>query len=167
MRSLIVAVLAVAVVACGDRSNQVDFSADDIGPDVQAIVSRDGNLKLGLTRDLLYVTLSDSVRAEAREELESQARGGGIKGFFARLATRAVGKALNFRATYPVAEIRDIRWEDGGLKVEFMDPDRNIEGHVRINDDDESITEAFTEEDVLALSQAFHALKEEDAGAQR
>jgi hypothetical protein len=163
MRSLMVMVLAATVVACGDRSDRVDFSGEDLGPDLHAITTDDGALKMGLTREWVYFTLSDSVRSEIESELAAKTDSGGVKGFFGGLMRSAVGKALGFRARYAVAEIRDIRWEDGRMVVEFTDPDRGLDDNLT-TDDDEPITEAFAETDVQALSEVFRGLKGGETG---
>lgn len=162
MRTLMVVVLAATVAACGDKADRVDFSGDDLGADIHTMATEDGALVMGLTREWVYFTLSDSVRAEARAEVASRTDSGGVKGFFGGLMRSAVGKALSFRAKYPVSEIRDIRWEDGRMMVEFVDPDQRIEDNFQA-DDDEPVTEAFAEEDVRAFSDAFRALKQGEA----
>lgn len=161
MRSFLVLALAAATVACGDRGNRVDFSGEDLGSDIHSMATEDGALKMGLTREWVYFTLSDSVRAEAEAELTARTDSSGVKGFFGGLMRSAVGKALSFRAKYAVSEIRDIRWEDGRMVVEFVDPDRRLDDNLHA-DDDEPVTEAFAEEDVRAFSEAFRGLKPED-----
>jgi hypothetical protein len=125
---------------------------------------------MGLTREWVYLALSDSVREEARDEVAAKTDSGGVKGFFGGLLRSAVGKALSFRAKYAVSEIRDIRWEDGRMVVEFVDPDRRIQENFEA--DGKPVTEAFAEEDVRGFSDAFRALKQgedavEDQPAQR
>ncbi|MFO7895087.1 MAG: hypothetical protein R6U63_15345 [Longimicrobiales bacterium] len=159
------AVLMVALVGCGDRDSQMDFSGDDVGPDVHVIHSHDGNLKMGLTEDWVYFALSDSTRAEAQAELAADAEADGLKGFFGGLMRRVVGKALNFRASYAVSEIRDIRWQDGRMHVEFDDPERQLAENLQFGED-ESVVDAFAREEVESFAEAFRAMKDE-GGAQR
>lgn len=166
MRSLIAIALAATLAGCGDRGNQVDFGGDDIGPDIEAIHSQDGSVKMALTQDWVYFALSDSMRAEAQAELDADADAGGLRGFFGGLMQGVLGKALDFRAKYAVAEIRDIRWEAGRLRVEFVDPDQRLDRNLEIGEN-ESVDEAFAEEDVRRLSEAFRTLKEEGGSAQR
>ena len=163
MRGLLVMALAVALVGCGDRDNQVDFGGGEIGPDLHAIESRDGVIKMGLTQEWVYFALSDSARADAAAELEADAEAEGMKGFFGGIMQNLVGRALDFRARYAVAEIRDIRWQDGRMHFEFIDPDRRLDRNLQIGED-ESVTEAFAEEDVKAFGEVFRAVKGDDGG---
>ena len=158
MRSLLVMALAVTLAGCGDSDDQVDFGGGDIGPDLHAIESRDGIVKMGLTQEWVYFALSDSARAEATAELESDAGAEGIKGFFGGVMQNLVGRALDFRARYAVAEIRDIRWENGRMHFDFTDPDRRLDRNLQIGED-ESVTEAFEEEDVKAFAEVFRTVK--------
>lgn len=164
MRSLLTLMMAALLVGCGDRDGGVDFSGDDIGPDLHAVVSEDGAVKLGLTREWVYFTLSDSVRAEAQAELDADAEAEGVEGFFGGIMRRLVGKALGFRAMYAVAEIREIRWEDSRLRIVFNDPDRRVDDNLQLGEG-ESVTEAFSEEAVRELGEAFRSLKEEAGGS--
>lgn len=165
MRSLIAVALAVALAGCGDRDAGVDFGGEEMGPDVHAVVSEDGNVKMGLTLEHVYFALSDSTRAEARRELDADAEAGGVKGFFGGLMRSVVGEALSFRANYPVTEIEDIRWEGGRMHIEFADPDRSLDDNLQI--DDEPVTEAFSEASVREFSAVFRTVKEEQAAGQR
>lgn len=67
MRTLIMVTLALTVTAAGcDDGNQVDFSGDDLGPELHSILSEEGFIKLGLTREWVYFALSDSARVQAQ-----------------------------------------------------------------------------------------------------
>lgn len=158
MRGVVVVILAAALVGCGDRGNRVDFSGDDIGPDLHAIHSVDGEVKMGLTQDWVYFALSDSVRAEATAELRADAEAEGEPGFFGRIMETVVGRALDFRAKYAVREIEDIRWEGGRMRFQFDAPDRRLDDNLQFGEDG-SVTEAFAREDVEAFGEAFRAVK--------
>lgn len=165
MRTALAVALMVALVGCGDRDSPMDFSGDEVGPDVHVIHSRDGNLKMGLTEGWVYFTLSDSTRAEAQAELDGDADADGLRGFFGGLMRRVVGKALSFRARYAVSEIRDIRWQEGRMRVEFDDPDRRLGENLEFGED-EAVVDAFAREDVESFAEAFRAVKA-GGGAQR
>lgn len=167
MRSLIAVALAAVLLGCGDTDNDVDFGGEDLGPDLHAMVSEDGNVKMGLTMNYVYFALSDSARTEAQREIEADAGEGGASGFFSRLMGGVLGKALSFRAKYPVSEIQDIRWEDGRMRVEFTDPGRSIDENIQMSEDDEPVTGMFGEEAVREFSAVFRTLKEEGPGLQR
>ncbi|NIP82272.1 MAG: hypothetical protein GWM90_24850 [Gemmatimonadetes bacterium] len=159
MKRFLVALLIPLVGACGDRPDaDMDFGGDEIGPDRHAMLSEDGNVKMGLTDEFVYFALSERALEEARAEMREEADKEGVEGFFGGVLEKTVGKALGFRAKYPVAEIRDIRWEDGAMRIDFMDPDRSLDRSFRV--DDEPVAEAFSEEDVRAFGDAFREVKE-------
>jgi hypothetical protein len=74
-----------------------------------------------------------------------------------------LGRALDFRAKYAVAEIRDIRWEDGRMHFEFTDPERRLDRNLQVGED-QSVTEAFAREDVEAFGEVFRTVKGDDGG---
>ena len=166
MRSLLAIAMAAVLAGCGDPDAGVDFSGEDLGPDVHSVLSEDRVVKLGLTRDWVYFELSDSVRAEAQAELDADANAEGVKGFFGGIMRSVVGKALGFRARYAVSEIRDIRWEDGRMQIEFEDPGRRIDENLQIGEEGEPVTEQFAEEDVRAFAEVFRGVKAERAAAE-
>lgn len=156
MRSVIVTVLALTLAGCGgDRDGRVDFSGDEIGPDLYAVTSEDGNVKLGFTAEFLYFALSDSVRAEVEAELERDAE---QEGFFRRMMLGLVGRALGFRTRFPVAEVEDVRWQDGELLLVFTDPERTMDRNFQLSED-EPVQQAFSEETVEAFGAAFRRFK--------
>lgn len=165
MRSVMTLALVAVLVGCGDRDGSVDFGGEEIGPDVHAILSADGDVKMGLTREWVYFALSDSVRARAESELNEDTDTAGAEGFFAGITRRLVGKALSFRAKYAVAEIREIRWEDRRMRLVFNDPDRRVDDNLQLGEG-QSVTEAFSEEAVGEMADAFRELKAE-VGVQR
>jgi hypothetical protein len=157
MRTLIALTLALALIGC-DRGTDVDFGGETMGPDLHAIVSEDGSVKMGLTREFVYFALSDSARTQAQTELDEDAE----QSFLGGIMRGLVGKALDFRAKYAVSTIEDIRWEDGRMQVVFTDPDRSLDEVLKIRDD-QPVGETFTEDAVRAFAEAFRAVKEEGA----
>ena len=165
MRTVIVMALALTLMGCGDR-DQVDFSGEELGVELHSILSEDGFVRMGLTREWVYFALSDSARAEAQAEIRDDAEAEGVRGFFGGLMQSVLGKALDFRAKFAVSEIEDIRWEDGRMRFVFEDPDRRIDENLQIGEDG-SVTEAFAEDEVRAFAEVFRAVKEGGGGTDR
>ncbi len=165
MRTVLLMALALTLMGCGDR-DQVDFSGEDLGVELHSILSEDGFVRMGLTREWVYFALSDSARAEAQAEIREDAEADGVRGFFGGLMQSVLGKALGFRAKFAVSEIEDIRWEDGRMRFEFEDADRRIDENLQIGEDG-SVTEAFAEDQVRAFAEVFRAVKEGGGGTGR
>lgn len=160
MKRCLALLLLAPLAACGDEGADVDFSGDDLGEDRFAIHSASGGVRMGLTDEFVYFALSDSVLAEARSEMERDTGdANGVAGAIGGMVRGAVGRALSFRAKYDVADIRDIRWEDGRMMMEFTDPERSLSDSFEV--DDEPVAEAFVESDVQAFAAEFRRLKRE------
>lgn len=154
--------LAVALAAC-DAGAEVDFGGEDIGPDRFAILSDQGAVRMGLTDEFVYFALSDSVIAEASAEMEEDASGEeGIGASIAGMVRGSVERALRFRTKYPLAEIRDIRWEDGRMVVEFENGATGLGDNIHV--DDRPLEESFAREDVEAFAAEFRKVRARSGG---
>ena len=158
MKRLLAVLLIAPLAACGDGPD-MDFSGEDIGEDRFAVLSENGGVRMGLTDEYVYFALSDSILAAARAEMEEEdtVPREGIGGAIAGLVRGGVNRALHFRARYRVEEIRDIRWEDGRMVIEFEDPDRSVGDNFQI--DDQPVEEAYREADVRAFAEEFRKVK--------
>lgn len=158
------ALLAVALLAgCGDSHDaEIDLGGEELGADRYAVLTDDGDVKMGLTDEYLYFSLSERAREEAREEMDAAAQEEGVKGVFGGIVRKTVGRALDFRARFPVDEIRDVRWEDGAMRIEFEDPDRSLGDGFEV--EDRPVTEAFPETAVRSFGEEFRRLKAERDG---
>jgi hypothetical protein len=166
MRTSVTAALALPLLtvamACGDRPD-VDFGGRDVGPELFAIVSTDGAVRLALTDDYVYLAVTDQTRDEVRDELRSAAeQERGVSGRVVGFVERTVGKALQARALYPVDDIEDIRWQGGELHIEFASGRKQRDVTFRIGDDE--VTGVFDEEAVREFGEEFRALKRAQAG---
>lgn len=158
MRYLGTLALLAVLPSCGDsESPGMDFGGDEIGPDRHSIVGEDGEVKMGLTDEYVYFSLSDETLEEARSEMRRDADEEGASGFVGGVLEKTVGRALGFRARLPVSEIDEIRWEDGRMRIVFTDSDRSFGDNLSI--EDRPVTESFTEEDVRAFAAAFRQVK--------
>ena len=164
MRRMLALALLVPLAACGGGDTEVDFGADDIGEDRFSVLSRDGEVKMGLTDDFVYFALSEASLEQARTEMDQDLGDGeGLSGMIGGMVQKGVEKALTFRAKYRVDEIADIRWTEDEMEVIFTDGDRDITDNLKV--DDRPVTEAFDRQDVEAFAEAFRNLKAEKRSA--
>jgi hypothetical protein len=86
------------------------------------VVSSDGGMVLALVGDTVRLRMGDSLLTKVRRDLDAGADTvAGLGGFVARTVKGAVGGAMTEAARYavliPVAEVHDLRYEDGELRV--------------------------------------------------
>lgn len=107
-------------VGSGDvmRGTDPPLGAGDV-----RVTSTDGVLVLALIGDTVRVRPGDSLVVKVRQELAKESDTvSGFGGFVARTVKGAVGGAMaeatRFAVRVPVAEVRDLRYEDGQLRFE-------------------------------------------------
>jgi hypothetical protein len=108
-------------VGTGGARGLVRGDDPPLGPGDVRVTSTDGALVLAVIGDTVRVRLGDSVAARVRRGVGEGADGGsGFGGFVARTVKGAVGGAMaeatRFAVRVPVAEVRDLRYEDGELR---------------------------------------------------
>ena len=175
MRTRMAGLMALLLlVACSDEpSVQFGVTDDDslfaggelrLAPGDQfAVLSRDGVVKLGLTRERVYFAASDAVREHVDSTIEREMSGSDsrVARSIAGAVRRGVQNALEFDVDFRVDEIRDVDYVDGELVFDWVDPERNRSlDNVRV--DDEPITRAFDEAAGRAFVQAFRRVKRGD-----
>ena len=174
MRSRLILLLPLlALAACKHKASFSDegFARDEQTgatpneADRYAIYSQGGEIKLGLTDEVVYYRLSDKLLADIDRDLrQDSSKRGGLGGAIAGAVTESVSKMLRHRMQYAVAEIKDISYTDGKLTFLFEDgtkqtPDINSktsagEGIMREQN------AHFADADVQRFIEAFRAAKQ-------
>ena len=144
--------------AISERSTDLDLTSDVPGAPVQTITTRDGHLDFGLTDEALWARLSEATRAEAAESMASETEGEqGLGGAIARAVTGAVAEGLATAVAVPLAEVRDVRVENGRLVVEMADGDPSpFDG---METDGEPMLARFDADDAQRLADAFAKIR--------
>lgn len=157
------AVLVACDVGPGERGgDRADLDLPSGGEatleegDLFAIRSRDGQARLGLTRDEIYVRMSDELLAEIDREMDEGAEdaGEGIGGDIARGILGGVSEALRTSVGVDVADVEDVQYREGAIVLVGAE-----DAFRRMRFDDEPVLEKFAEEDVRAFAEAFRELK--------
>lgn len=157
-------VLLAAAGCRGDRAD-IDLGGKDVGPELFSIVSTDGGVRMVLTDDYVFLALADSTIEAVRSDMRAAAEQEGAAGFIGGFVERTVGRAMGFRALYPLDEVEDVRWDDGEMRVVFTSRRRSIDDVFRV--DGEPVTRAFAEDDVRDFGDELRALKREQAERRR
>ena len=110
-------------IGTGGHGDLVRGADPPLGPGDVRVTSTDGMFVLAVIGDTLRMRASDSLAAKVRREMAEKAdTATGFGGLVARTVTGAVGGVMDVAARYavrvPVAEVRDLRYEDGQIRFE-------------------------------------------------
>ena len=169
-RSLAVA-LCIAVAACGrDRDSNPRASRNlgslasrdsalTLGAGDLAIMNTDSSVEMALVGDRIVVRLSDKTMAKVRRETDTSAiRDSGLGGSIERMVKRTVQSALAQQVQYPLADIREARYENGEIK---FDPAKGSEPRLLANTKvgGKKLLESFRPDDAERFVAAVNARK--------
>ncbi|HET9454626.1 MAG TPA: hypothetical protein VFO66_10120 [Gemmatimonadaceae bacterium] len=127
--------------------------------DIQ-IFNEDGTVDVILAGNRLSAGLSPAKLAEVRAKIaQSTAKDtSGLGGSIATLVKETVADKIGIRAVYPLAEMRDLRYDDGRILIEWRDGKESaLLGDGKIRVDDEDVARRFRREDAERLIAAVKA----------
>ncbi|GAB5534404.1 MAG: hypothetical protein Rubg2KO_06530 [Rubricoccaceae bacterium] len=164
MRFLPLAGLAFLLAACSpdapaveeetSAQTEVTFDSQIAGAEVTSILTEGGEVRLGLTDEVLYFGLTDLVAKEVEAGLEDAESEGGLGGFIAGAVSNAVTGALTTPVQIPLDNVQDIRYENGRLQVDFDGEHSSVDLEI----DDEPVDQQFDPEEARQFAEAFHEL---------
>jgi len=169
-------VASLVIVACGgtgrdsssrDHPDGATLSTRDtnrvLGPGDVRVMNTDSSVEIAVIGDSVVTGFGPRVRAELEESTGSSSESGsGFSASIEKIVKKAVSGAFNKELKYPIAEIQDVRLEDG--KLEFY---RNDGSRMKILDSNHSnnrpIAETFAVSEAERFIAAFHARKSKGA----
>lgn len=167
MRFVLALTAALTLTACADseeakdagRSSPVasgDIALDDVvqGAVLEQAESRDGEIVVGVSDEVVFMRLSDATQAEARAEMERELEGAtGLEAEIGEMVTGAVEGFLDTMLQIPVEDIDAMMYQDGQLFIEGGEG-----GSIHIGDDgDEGVP--MDAADAERLIQAFQNVR--------
>lgn len=135
--------------------------AEALAPDDMRIYSRDSAVNLVLQGDRILAGLSPKKIAEIRAELTAPKSGdtSGFAGAIAAMVKEQVAEHIDTHAVYPLAEIRDIRYENGEIViVDARGNTARLFGSVQV--DKQPLSKSFDPEDARRFVEAARARKQ-------
>lgn len=145
--------------ASGTDNVDVSFSDEALpGKEEIVITTREGDVDLGLTDEVLFFRLSPKRVDEIQDEIDAEVEDtDGLGRSIAEAVTGVVTDALRHAVHFPLEDVEGIRYEDGRLDIDFTG-----EGSMpTIERDGEPVEEAFDPADAERFVEAFEALKAE------
>ncbi len=168
MRNPVVLLPLAALIIAGchrsdDRQNSVIGSPlppanTPMAPGEVRIASGDGTMLLGIARDTVYMRFSDSLQKKLAHDLDTNTnKSDDFGATIERMVKRNVGKLLNRQIAYPVADIQDVRYENGEIKFEYRD--KHALSFEDIKQGKESVLHSFNAADAGRFVAAVKAAK--------
>lgn len=159
-RRLILATVAVPILlatACG-ANDRPGNSAQSSVPgkaygDSMVIRTTDGTMDLGLARDTVFMGLTDSVLTVARNDMarDTEETTSAIGRTIERFMKKSVGKALQMKLKYPLADIDTVAYRNGSIMFKYRNRRRmafeNVSqsGHKALNSFDSTDSQQFVD----------------------
>jgi len=132
---------------------------DSLGAGDIRVFNADSSVDLILKGDKVLAGLSPKTVAKVRGEIErSSDSDSGIGGSIASLVKKTVAGAIGTHAAFPLADIRDVRYEDGRLIFDWTSGgEHNIFGNTKV--DHKNAGNTFRAGDAKLFIDAVHARK--------
>ena len=154
-------VLTVLLAGCGDAP-AVRFGEEEgtaATPDLEAIETRDGHIRLALTEEEIYLALSENVLEDVERDMaEEDTPREGVGGRIASAVLSGVTQALRSRIAWDLEEVERLEYVDGELRVWLENGRRAWEG---VEADGEPMGEQFSRADAERFIAAFEKAKGE------
>jgi hypothetical protein len=136
-------------------------ATEALGPGDVRIYNADSSVDVVLQGDRLMTGLSPKTVAKVRDEMDKpDARDsvGSLGANISQLVKKTVAGAIGTHVVYQVADIRDIHFDAGQLRVEWVDGRHDqLFGSTRV--DGEKASNTFRQDEAQRLIDAFHARK--------
>jgi hypothetical protein len=135
------------------RNHTIRVSTDVPAPGALApgdlrIYNRDSTVDLVLAGNNILAGLSPKTIAKVKDKVNAKTAGEttGFAGSIAKIVTSSVSSAIGTHASYPLNEIRDIRYEDNTLVLVWRNGDeQEVFSNTKVNG--EKVSRSFSQED--------------------
>jgi len=141
---------------------QREVTDASLGPGDLRVYNRDSTVDLILKGNQILAGLSPITVAKVKAEMQrsSGKDTSGIGGLIASTVKQTVANTIGTHVTYPLSDIREIRYEDGQLIVERMNGrETRLFGDTKVNGTEQGKT--FEEAEAQRFIRAVHARKQQ------
>jgi len=133
---------------------------DSLGPGDMRIYNADSSVDVVLVGNKILAGLSPKTVAKIKSGLDESRSGdtSGIGGMVSQIVKSSVAGAIGTHAVFPLAEIQDIRYDGGKIRVKWTDGgDRELFSGAKVNN--EKVSDSFNEADAKRFVDAVRARK--------
>jgi hypothetical protein len=155
----------VRVSSGRDRSDATLAARDAnrvLGPGDVRVMNRDSSVQIAVIGDSIVTGFGPSVIAKIQESTDTSTAGNGFGASIEKMVKGAVASALDHEIKYAIADVQDVRYEDGKLQFYWKDGSR-MKILESTHSNDKPISETFSEADAQQFIAAFHARKAKGA----
>ncbi|HTE47271.1 MAG TPA: hypothetical protein VK636_18620 [Gemmatimonadaceae bacterium] len=132
-----------------------------LGPGDVHIYSADTSVDLILQGDKILAGLSPQTVAKVKISIDSSASGdtSGLGGSISQIVKKSVAGAIGTHAVFPLADIRDIRYESGQIVFDWKDGGKHqLFGNTKVNGN--KVSNSFRPDDAQRFIDAVKARME-------
>ena len=134
-------------------------SALVLGEGDVAIVNTDSSVEMAVIGQNIVVRLSEKAMAKLRQETDTATvRDSGLGGSIERLVKKTVQSALSQQITYPLADVRDARYENGEIKLDISGRQPRLFANMKVSG--KRLTESFRPDDAERFVAAVNARRQ-------
>lgn len=173
---MVVVAALVGVSACGHKSDSnrdAGINADAnpgrdagnvgrrdtalaLGPGDVKITNEDGSVDMAVIGQKIVVRLSDKTMAQVRKETDTSAvKDSGFSGSIERFVKRTVQSTLGQQFEYPLADVRDARYENGQIILDVNGRQPRLLANTKVGG--KKLMESFRPDDAQHFVAAVNA----------
>jgi hypothetical protein len=133
---------------------------ETLGPGDMRIYNADSSVDVVLMGDKILAGLSSKTVAKIKGGLDESRSGdtSGFGGMVSQIVKSSVAGAIGTHAVFPLAEIKDIHYADGKIRVQWSDGgDRELFSGTSVNH--QKVSDSFNEADAKRFVEAVRARK--------
>ena len=148
-----------------DRSSATFASRDTnrvLGPGDVRVMNTDSSVEIAVIGDSIVTGFGPRVIAEIQKSTDTSTAGNGFGASIEKMVKSAVADALNHEMKYAIADVQDVRFEDGKLQFYWKDGSR-MKILESTHSNNKPISETFSVAEAQRFIAAFHARKAKGA----
>jgi hypothetical protein len=133
---------------------------DSLGPGDMRIYNADSSVDVVLMGNKILAGLSSKTVAKIKSGLDESRSGdtSGFGGMVSQIVKSSVAGAIGTHAVFPLADIKDIHYADGKIRVQWTDgSDRELFSGTSVNH--QKVSDSFNEADAKRFVEAVRARK--------
>jgi hypothetical protein len=135
---------------------------DSLGPGDMRLYNTDSSVDVVLMGDKILAGLSAKTVAKVKGSINESRSGdtSGFGGMISQIVKTSVAGAIGTHAVFPLADIRDLHYQDGRIRVQWTDgTDHDLFGGGKFKVNDNKVSDTFNEADAKRFVEAVRARK--------